>query len=406
MRTIYVDKNIAKFLVVKALKPIWPQVVFSPLSPSQYAVLPEPELPGRRWIRVRNVQCGICASDLSLLFADADAGIAQEAVPSHSLYYLGHEVLGHVVEIGPDVSLLKVGDRVIMDSRFQSPTCLSQEIEPPCRFCSVGDYVRCENAAADIGPHGVGGGWGDSFTAHETEVYHVPDDLNDNQAMMIEPLSTGVRAVLTRSPQVGEKALVIGGGIVGLNVVQCLKALAPEARAAIMVRHPHQVEMARRLGADDVIVGEDGFEAVARLTGAHLYHGMFGNRMLLGGYDVVYDCVGTGESVENSLRWVRAGGSVVLIGVKLKRFTLDLNPIWYQEVDLVGVFAHGVESWQGQLRHTYDIVVDLIRQGKLVTEEFVTHHFPLDAWREAIAVARDKRTGSIKVVLDIGDGEG
>jgi threonine dehydrogenase-like Zn-dependent dehydrogenase len=400
MRAIYVDRDIPKALLVNALRGIWPGVVFSPLSPSRFADIPEPELPGPRWVRVENQQCGICASDLSLFFVRADAHIAQLALPGSPRIYLGHEVLGHVVEVGPGVTRVQLGDRVIMDTRFQSPTCLSQEIEPVCPHCAEGNYVRCENASADVGPHGVGGGWGGGFTAHETEIYRVPDDLTDDQAMMVEPISTGVRAVLCRMPEVGQKVLVVGGGTMGLNMVQCLRALAPDCHVTIATRHLHQSEMARRFGADEITVDEDGYQTTARVTGANLYQGLFHNRMLLGGFDVIYDCVGSAQSLQDSLRWVRAGGSVVLIGVNLSRFKLDLNPIWYQEVDLVGVYAHGVESWQGVLRHTYDVVIDLMRQGKLTADGFITHRFPLSEWRQAIATASDKRSGSIKVMFD------
>ena len=206
MRAIYVDKNIPKALMVKALKPVWPGVVFSPLSISRYEDLPDPDLPGPRWVRVENKQCGICASDLSLLFVDAEPSVAPVALPGHQRLYLGHEVLGIVKEVGPQVTRVKAGDRVIMDTRFQGANCLSQEIDPPCPHCAEGNYMRCENASAGIGPRGVGGGWGDGFTAHETEIYPIPDGLTDDQAMMIEPISTGLRAVLRRTPGPGQRA--------------------------------------------------------------------------------------------------------------------------------------------------------------------------------------------------------
>jgi threonine dehydrogenase-like Zn-dependent dehydrogenase len=158
--------------------------------------------------------------------------------------------------------------------------------------------------------------------------------------------------------------------------------------------------MARRLGADEVVRGEDPYQGVARITGAKLYEGMFGNRMPLGGFDVIYDCVGSGKTVHDSLRWARARGAVVLIGVKLAPFKLDLTPVWYQEVDLVGLYAHGVEPWNGDMRHTYDLVIHLMRQGKLSIDGLITHRFPLSRWREAVSASMDKRNGNIKVVLD------
>jgi threonine dehydrogenase-like Zn-dependent dehydrogenase len=400
MRAIYFDKDIPKALVVKALKPLWPGVVFSSLSPTRYVNLPEPDLPGPRWVRVENTQCGICASDLSLLFVDADPEIAPAALPGIQRLYLGHEVVGQVTEVGPGVTRVKVGDRVIMDTRFEGATCLSQEIEPVCRQCAEGNYARCENASAGVGPRGVGGGWGDGFTAHETEVYPIPADLTDDQALLVEPLSVGLRAVLRRTPGPGQRAAIVGSGIIGLNTLQSLRAVSPQCHITALARHRHQADMAHRLGADEVVSGEDGYQATARITGAKLYEGLFGTRALLGGFDVVYDCVGSAHTLRDSLRWARAGGAVVMVGVKLSPLKVDLSAIWSQEVDLTGLYSHGVETWQGKTWRTYDLTVELIRQGKLVTDGLITHRFPLSRWRQAINTAMDKRSGSIKVVLD------
>ena len=400
MHAIYVDKNIPKALLVKVIKLVWRVVVFSPLSPSRYENIPEPPLPGPRWVRVQNRQCGICASDLSLFFLDAEPSIAPVALPGFQRLYLGHEVLGTVTEVGPEVTRVKAGDRVTMDSRFVGPTCLTQDIHPLCRHCGEGNYFLCENASLGIGPRGVGGGWGDGFTTHEAEIYPVPDDLTHDQAMMIEPISNAIRAVLRRTPGPGQHALIVGSGIIGLNTLQCLRAVSPECHIAVMARHPHQAEMARRLGADEVLAGADGYQATARITGAKLYEGMFGNRMLLGGFDVIYDCVGSAKTLQDSLRWARASGAVVVVGIKFARLKLDLNPIWYQEVDLIGTNSHGAESWGGETRHTYELVIEMLRQGKLTVEGLITHRFPLAQWRQAVSTALDKRNGAIKVIFD------
>lgn len=399
MRTIYIDKDIPRAVLVKALRPAWPGVAYSPLSHAHEANLPDPPLPGPRWVRVRNQQCGICASDLSLLFADVNADISPVALPDTDRFYLGHEVLGHVIEVGPGVTRWRVGDRVIMDTRFMNPTCLSQEIDPPCPHCAEGNYTRCENASVNVGPRGVGGGWGDTFTAHETEIYAAPPDLTDDQAMMIEPISTPVRAVLRRVPSPGQHVLVLGGGSIGLSTLQCVRALSPDSHITIVTRHPHQAALAQQLGADEVVRGEDGYEMTVRITHAKMYRGLFNNRTLLGGFDVVYDCVGSARSIHDSLRWTRAGGCVVLIGVKMTQFHLDLSPIWHQEIDLIGVLAHGAEEWQGARRHTYEVVAELMRQGKLNIEALITHRFPFAEWKRAVATATNKRSGSIKVVI-------
>lgn len=400
MRAIYFEKNIPKILLTKALKPVWPGVVYSAISPTRVVDVPEPPLPGPRWVRVKNRLCGICASDLHLLFVEADPKIGPAALPGTQRIYLGHETLSVVTEVGPGVTGLKVGDRVIMDTRFQGANCHSMEIEPVCRHCAAGNHSLCENSSLGKGIRGEGGGWGDGFTAHETELYRVPDELDDETAMLAEPLAVGVRTALRRLPGPDETALILGSGIIGQTVIGAVRALSPECRIVALARYDHQAEMAQRMGADDVIIGEDAYAATARLTGAKLYHAPLNKGMLLGGFDVVYDCVGNASTVEDSLRLARAGGAVVLAGVHLAPMHVDLTPVWYQEVELVGLYAHGRERWQGIEQSTYDLTMDLLLEGRLQTDGLITHRFPLSAWKEAIATSLDKRSGAIKVILD------
>jgi threonine dehydrogenase-like Zn-dependent dehydrogenase len=78
---------------------------------------------------------------------------------------------------------------------------------------------------------------------------------------------------------------------------------------------------------------------------------------------------------------------------------VDLTPVWYQEVDLVGLYAHGPELFRGERTNTFRVVIDLLTEGQLTTEGLVTHTFPLSRWKEAVATAQDKRTGAIKVAF-------
>src|SRR5688500_8833527 len=335
MRAIYVDKVLPNMLLVKTLGARWPGVVWSPLSSVSVADLPEPALSGPRWLRVRNRQCGICASDLSLLYVHVDPSVGPAALPGNQRFYLGHEVVSTVTEVGSGVTRFRPGDRVVMDTRFIGAHCLSQEISPPCPACARGDFGLCINASLNQGPRGVGGGWGDGYTAHETEVYPVPADISDDQAMLTEPMAVGLHAVLRRPPGADDHVLVLGCGIIGLLTVQAVRAVAPACRITALARYPHQAQAAKRLGANDVLMHSD-YASIAGATGARHYTAPMNRGMLLGGFDVIYDCVGSARTMEDSLRWARAGGAVVLVGVDLTRAAVDLNPIWYQEVDLVG----------------------------------------------------------------------
>jgi threonine dehydrogenase-like Zn-dependent dehydrogenase len=397
MRTIYVDKHIPRMFLVQTLRSVWPGVVWSPISPAHVVDLDEPQLPGPRWLRLRNIQCGICATDLSLLYVDADPASAPAALPGNTRFYLGHEVVSEVVELGPDVKRFKVGDRVVMESRFAGPNCHSQEIDPPCVHCAAGQTRLCENASLGQGAAGVGGGWGDGYIAHESEVWPLPEKMPTDQASLIEPNAVALHSVLRKPPHAGDHVLVVGAGIIGLLIVQMAKIVEPDCHVTVLARYGHQADMARRLGANVVITEGDLYAELAGVTDARYYRAPMNRGMLLGGFEVVYDCVGKKTTVTDSLRWARADGAVVLVGVNFSAMKVDINPVWYQEVDLIGSHTFGMENWHGRREHTFDLVIRLFQEKVIQYEGLITHRFPFAEYKQAIATAMDKRTGSIKV---------
>jgi threonine dehydrogenase-like Zn-dependent dehydrogenase len=398
MKSIFLDIDFPRVVLTRALGRLHPAAYFSRVAPVRFADLPDPPLPGPRWLRIHNRLAGICGTDLHLVFIEGDLDIALAALPGNNRRYLGHEIVGEVVEAGPGVEGLRVGDRVVFQ---RNDCCLTAEIAPPCRYCAIGDYDLCSNESDIRGPRLTGGGWGTSFIAHQNHLYRLPDDVTDEQAVLIESAACGVHAALRRQPQAGEHVLVLGCGIIGLMTLGAVRAVAPQAHITALARHPFQANAARRMGADQVIRSGD-YREVARLTGARLYTGLLGNRMLLGGFDVIYDCVGKARTVTDALRWARAGGTVIVVGIDLHRLKVDLTPVWYQEVNLVGSMSHGAEDWNGQRVSDFDLVVRFLREGKLNFDGLITHRFPLDAYREAIATATAKRqTGAIKVIFDL-----
>lgn len=408
MKSIYFDIHIPKVLITKALRPIWRGVVWSPLSPTTVAELPEPTLPGPRWLKVKNRLSGMDATDLALLFVKADPGIAPAALPGNSRLYLGHEVVSTVTEVGAGVTRFKPGDRVIMDKSpltGLSPNCLSQEIDPACRYCAEGEFGLCVNASAGVGPRGVGGGWSEGYTCHETEAFPCPSDLSDDQAALVEPMSVALHAVLRRPPGDSDKVLIIGAGIAGLVTVQAVRAVSPNSFLAVVAKYPHQADAARRFGANEIVGREDRYAAVARLTGGKHYTAPLNRGMIVGGFDVIYDCVGTGETLTDALRWARAGGAVMLVGIDFLPVRVDISPVWYQEVDLVGSKGHGADDWQGRRRHTYEWVIDLVRKGRFRDDGLITHRFPLRDYKQAIATSTAKAAARpIKVIFDLSRG--
>ncbi len=402
MRSIYLDKNIPRVLLTKALTPIWPGFVWTPFSAVTAGEIADQPLPGPRWMRVKNGACGICATDLSLLFVKADPSVAPAALPGISRIYLGHEAVGTVSEVGSGVTRFRPGDRVIMDQHFYGANCFNLELDPPCEMCARGDFIFCLRKS-DHPFRGIGGGFGDSFITHETGVYPCPAGLTLDQAVLVEPLAVGIHAVARHSPKAGQKVLVIGAGMIGLGVLMAARAICPDCEITVRSRYSFQAQTAERLKADHILDGKDDYPSVAKLTGGKYFSAPLNRGIVVGGFDLIYDCVGTPHTLNDSLRWVKAGGKVVIVGNHISPMqNIDLVPVWYHQVDLVGVVANGTERVNGQSRHSFDLVYDFIKSGAYQTDGLITHRYPFRDYKEAIRLAAGHKGGSkaIKVILE------
>jgi threonine dehydrogenase-like Zn-dependent dehydrogenase len=411
MWSVYLDSSPLRSGVTRSIGALSRRAYYGPFAPLRARQIRKAQLPGTQWVRVRNVRAGIAAEDVARVLLRAEGGSAERALPRTRRAYLGREVCGEVVEAGAEVQFLRVGDRVAY--QFDR-CCATREIEPPCVQCAAGRYNLCENRY-QAGPEGFGGGWGDEMIVHERQLFLVPDALSTEQAALLEPAASALHAVLRHAPQPRDTVLVIGAGTLGLLTVQAIRALSPHASIIVEARHPFQSEMASAIGASRVLAQGDGSAGVAQFTQAKRYtRGR--SELVIGGFDAVYDTVGTGESVQNALRWVRGGGAIVLAGARLSRLRLDLTPVRQQEIRLLGAYDHGTEPWPGDTAlagweadsggrvSTFQLAAALMRERKLTPERLVTHRFPLAEIRHAIRVANDEREHrSIKVLLDISD---
>ena len=398
MKSIYFERNIPKILATKLLSKFTQAVYFSAISPVRYRKIPDQNLPGPNWVRVAPVLAGICGVDLSLFFVQADPAISIAALPGELKTFMGHELVGRVMEAGGNVTSLKAGDRVTLQKYL--PCCSIKEIDPPCRFCAQGHYTLCENIAEKPVHENLGVGFGDVFIAHQTQLIKVPDDIPDEEAVMIEPASVSLHAVLRRPPADHEKVLVIGAGTIGLNVIQCAKAVNPGCRVYVLEKIGFKKDLARKLGADEILSG-DSYEAVSKATGGKLYQGAFNNRNILGGFDLIYDCVGYSVTIKDSLRWLRARGDYVMVGNQLSPVHFDQTPVWNQEVNIIGVNSHGCEDYNGEKISSFDLAIRMIQDGRISLKGLVTHRFALKDYKEAFKMFRKKDEPVVKVVFEM-----
>jgi L-iditol 2-dehydrogenase len=399
MRAIYVDKDIPRLLLTKAITPLWKGFLWTPFSAARVSSFEDLPLPGPRWLRVKNLACGICATDLSIL--KADPSVAPAALPGIQRFYLGHEAVSVVTETGPAVTRFRLGDRVIMENHFYGVNCMNLELENPCEMCAQGEVNFCLRKS-DYPYLGIGGGFGDEYVTHETGVQLCPPELTLDQAVLVEPLGIGTHAVLRHLPKPGAKVLVLGAGMIGLSVLMAARTAQPDCEVTVLSRYDFQSQMAERLGAKNIISRRDGYLGIAKASGGRFFSAPLNKGIVVGGFDMIYDCVGNSSTLNDCLRWVKPDGKIVLVGTHLMPMKkLDLVPIWYSQVELTGVVAHGIEHFAGDEKHTYEWVFEFMKRGSYPVEGFITHRFPYEDYKQAMAVANGHKGGpkAIKVIM-------
>jgi threonine dehydrogenase-like Zn-dependent dehydrogenase len=181
--------------------------------------------------------------------------------------------------------------------------------------------------------------------------------------------------------------------------------LDPATDVTAVVRHAGQAALAERLGASRVVLdhGGDGAQrAAVEVAGARRHRPIVGRDVLTGGFDLVFDAVGSRSSVDASLRVVAPRGRLVLLGTAGELEHLDLTLAWARELRVIGSYVYGREPSLPGAQHTFDYLLDRLAQPDAPpVAELITHRFGLDRWREALGVATGRRRhASVKVVFD------
>lgn len=418
MRAITFDVSVSRFLLARSLGQATEAALFGPLSGLRFGQAERPALPGADWVGLRVIACGICGSDLgNLTYRSSPTMEPFGSFPA----VLGHEVLAVVDERESDALAsgatgLEVGQRVVVDPMI---SCLTRgyPVSEFCRSCREGLHSTCENAGEEgpreidgapispgsvIGYHrSLPGGWGERMIAHRSQVFPVSDALSDDAAVLIEPLSIGVHAVLRSPPAPEDTVLVIGSGPIAFGTIWALRATGFAGRLIAQTKRPHEAELAMALGASEVVKpGPEAREALIG-TGANAYMPIIGPEVYAGGgFPIVFDCVGNASSLGQALRFTSTRGRIVLLGCAGEIPKLDLTMVWARELEVKGFVGYGRETWRGETKHTFEVTHDLLVETQGICARMVTHTFPLERYREALsAAANHRKSKAIRVVL-------
>ncbi len=349
--------------------------------------IPEPVLPSPEWVKIRTIACGFCGSDLNLIMLH-DSPSAQPFTSFPSV--MGHEFIGEVVETGSRVEGVSVGDRVAVNPVL---SCLPRGLSTLCPACRAGREGSCERTAEGAFSPGMflgickdlNGGFAPYMVAHQSRLFPVPRALSTEAAVMTEPVAVALQTVFDNLPAGVEKVLVVGGGVIGNLVVQSIRALAAGCHITVVEPAPFAAELAIGCGADEIINPGDVFSKTAEITGARLYKPMIGKPVPMGGFDRVYDTVGSAATLNVSLRVLKVLGTLSVVGIGGDA-KLDLTPLWLKLLTIKGVYAYGMVDDNGKQRHVFEIAMDMMQDKKINAESLVTHRFRLEEYRQMIAV--------------------
>jgi threonine dehydrogenase-like Zn-dependent dehydrogenase len=398
MLALELFRSIPRYAAAKAMAGRMPGLLVGPMAPVRLVTREEPVVRRPGWARVKPRLSGICGSDLGVVTGSTSlyfsSLVSMPFVP-------GHEVVGELAE---DCEDLPRGTRVVIDPVL---ACAARQTEP-CDSCRAGRTNLCDHiTVGHVSPglqtgfcRDTGGGWGEVLVAHRSQLHVVPDGLDDERAVLAEPLACAVQ--LARRAQVpdGGSVLVSGAGAVGLFAVLALRQLTNAARITVIAKHRGQADLARAFGATDVAQPDEAMRAVRRTTRAlrvapqnlpgpmSRFTGGEGG-MLLGGVDVGIDAVGSTSSLDTVLRSTKAGGRVVLSGMPQ---AADLSPAWFRELEVAGTYASTGDAFE----------VALGLAGEAPLDGVVGGRYALHRWREALDHAHSAgRLGTVKVCFDV-----
>jgi threonine dehydrogenase-like Zn-dependent dehydrogenase len=395
MLALELYRSVTRYVAARAIGERAPGLIAGPLAPLRLVNREEPVAPADGWARVRPRLSGICGSDLATLSGRSSFYFS----PLVSMPFVpGHEVVGDLVG---DCGDLPAGTRVVLEPVL---SCAARGLDP-CPSCAGGSTGRCDRITVGHVAPGLqtgycadtGGGWGATLVAHRSQLHPVPDPMTDRRAVMVEPLACAVHAVLRGRPEPGATVLVAGAGTVGLLTLLALREFTEAGRVIAVAKHSRQAELARSLGATEVVGPREAVPALRRATRALRLSPERGRPFLIGGVDVAFDCVGSRSSLELALRTTRAGGRVVMAG--MPEAGADLSPVWFRELELTGAYAAGTEMTERGVASSFDLAIDLAAEAPL--EGMVGAVYPLSRWREALDHALSAgRLGTVKVAFD------
>jgi L-iditol 2-dehydrogenase len=326
-------------------------------------------------VLVRVAACGICGSDVH----GYDGSTGRRIPP----IIMGHEAAGIVAEVGPEVDNIRVGDRVTFDSTISCGAC---------KVCRKGDVNLCPHrrifgvSCDEFRQHGA---YADFVAVPQHIVYPLPPELPLEHAAMIEPVSIALHAVNRLHVAPGERAVVVGSGMIGLLVIQALRIAGCSEIIAIDIDRA-RLEIAKTFGARilPLLPGKGRGEGALPLPLGEGWGEGASSRAAEA--DVSVEAVGNAAALKTAIASVRRGGRVALVGNISPEVPLPLQTVVAREIALLGSCASAGE---------YPRAIELVTKGAIQVEPLISAVAPFAEGPQWFERLYKREPGLIKVIL-------
>lgn len=284
---------------------------FSEVDEVKFVELDEPVIVNSDDVKIHIMATGICASDVTGLIGNHPT--RKPSVIS------GHESSGVVVEVGPDVTKFKPGDRVAIEPHY---SCMK------CPDCLAGNYNICAPKKV-LGTIYWSGSFAEYITAPERTLLKLPDNMSFEEGAVLEPFAVGIHAVRTSEIAMGKSVAVIGSGPIGLSCMMAAR-LAGAHKVIMLDINDYPLNVAKKLGADVTVNAsrENGVERVLEETGGY-------------GVDIVYMAVASTTVLDDSINMCKRNGQIMEVayfGKKIPSF--DTTKFRWKQLDLKGSYMY------------------------------------------------------------------
>ncbi len=332
-------------------------------------------VPARAEVLVRIDAVAICATDLEIIHSGSPASI-QGGLPFNKNFTPGHEYMGTVAALGPDVDEFRIGERISVEIHAGCGQC---------KRCRQGMYTSCLNYGKPEKGHRANGfttdgGFAEYAVNHINTLARVPDTMSDAEATLVVTAGTSMYGLTELGGLVaGESVVVIGPGPIGLLAVAVAKALGASPVILTGTRNK-RLAIGGELGADRLINinDEDAVEVVKQLTGGF-------------GADYVVECAGTEATLNQAIHMTNRGGKICLAAFPHEPVTTDLAHLVKNNI-----YAYGI---RGEGRSATRRAMALMAEKRFDATKIHTHTFPLTDLPTALRYARDRVDDAIKVVV-------